>query len=89
MEAKILPTTDAVIAHDGAVLIEYNPAYLTKSPDWAFLYFVDGYSGKSTFIFRNHPSGTVTYALNGFNKSWRCWTARPTPEQSVAEKWSD
>lgn len=27
------------------------------------------------------------YPINRYNKTWRCWTARPTDEQRMAAKW--
>ena len=29
------------------------------------------------------------FADDGYGKSWRCWTARPTDEQREAEVWND
>lgn len=32
-------------------------------------------------------SGERDYMNNNYNRTWRCWTARPTEEQRKAAKW--
>jgi len=32
-------------------------------------------------------SGERDYMNNNYNRTWRCWTARPTDEQRKAAKW--
>lgn len=31
----------------------------------------------------------IFYAANRYNKFWRCWPQKPTPEQMAAEKWEE
>lgn len=33
--------------------------------------------------------GTFSWESEDYNKSWRCWTAKPTDEQIEAVKWDD
>lgn len=30
-----------------------------------------------------------SYPTNDYNKTWRCWLRKPTPEQMAAEKWEE
>lgn len=30
-----------------------------------------------------------SYPTNDYNKTWRCWPRKPTPEQMAAEKWEE
>lgn len=31
----------------------------------------------------------IFYAANRYNKTWRCWLRKPTPEQMAAVKWEE
>ncbi len=63
---------DELIAYDGAVLVEYNPMYLNKGDEWAFVDYVD--FGTAHLILRHGEK--VSYSMNGYGVSWRCWPGR-------------
>ena len=55
---------------------EYAICKLNDNGDSAFLDFAVQYGDK-------------TLESNGYGKTWRCWTSRPTDEQREAVKWDE
>ena len=45
------------------------------------------YTDNSEIVFTD--GGKWYFELDGYGKRWRCWTARPTPEQREAMKWNE
>lgn len=49
------------------------------------------YSSKNGFVLLDSPFGDNPsqdrFEYTDYNKTWRCWTARPTDEQREAVKW--
>jgi len=51
------------------------------------------YSRKNGFVLLDSPFGDNPsqdrFEYTDYNKTWRCWTARPTDEQREAVKWDE
>lgn len=41
------------------------------------------------YIFVDSDGDKIPYPSKEFNKTWRCWSARPTDEQREAVKWEN
>ena len=75
-------TLEDLMGFDGAFIIEYNPAMITRNMKWAiFHYMYDGW------VYFEYPPRQERYASNQYGVSWRCWTARPTEAEREAVAW--
>ena len=80
-EPRVL-SLEELMGFDGAFLVEYNPAMITRDMNWAMFHFMDE---RRVHIWR--PRMIEHYAREQYGKTWRCWTSRPTNEQREAEPW--
>lgn len=78
-KTRCLHDADELMAHDGAVLIEYNQAYLPKEEEWAFVCSID--RDKARLVTKQQPEHITEYAMESYGKTWRCWTGKPTDVQ--------
>lgn len=81
MQTKLL-ALEEFYDHDGAVLVEYNPAFISRSPMWAFFLFM---TNKAVHL--QFPAGSEQYSLTQYGITWRCWAARPTEDEMNAAPW--
>ena len=83
----VLSDTVELLAHDGAVLIEYNPHRLAMHPEWAF---IDRIGDGSVYINRNSDhTQLLRYTLASYGITWRCWTGRPSDKQMEEVAWDE
>ena len=80
---------EELVGFDGAVLVEYNPAKLSRVTEWMFVDYVTVYDRNQTAFLYRQRGEMVNYKQSGYGVTWRCWTSRPTDEQRGKVKWDD
>ena len=87
---------------ENRVLTLEKLAEMAYKDDWEFVWLE--YQSVPNFLTHGCPSNAnesrvcfltpgmdyeFFYPVNDYNKTWRCWPRKPTPEQMRAEKWEE
>ena len=80
-------TLEEVLSFDSAIYMD--EAQNTVCLKMLYCYEVGRETYDHGYTFVDSDGDRIYYPAKGFNKTWRCWTSRPTDEQRAATPWSE
>ena len=91
-EARVITREELKQFEGSPCWFESSGTYMGKDGFWVipamFRTFFAGMIMSYTSVL-NGVGGCGELGLSAYNKTWRCWTAKPTDEQRQAVKWNE
>lgn len=84
LEPRVM-TLEEVLSFDSAIYMD--EAQNTVCLKMLYCYEVGRGTYDHGYTFVDSDGDRIYYPAKDFNKTWRCWTSRPTNEQRKAVKW--